>query len=90
MKRPQPLSTQLLPDVAWSKDLKWFITMHADHRGNVNHLSVSAQYGQGADKLYGHMATDVAPFDDLGEWIARLMVDAAVNCAEQLVLFSQP
>lgn len=90
MAKREPINTQLLHDRMWSKYLNWHVSLHVDHRGNVVNVSTSAQYGEAGNYLYGHAQQDTNPFDDLVEVIRTTMVDAAVKCSEQLVLFHQP
>lgn len=90
MKRQNPLQTRLLNGVEWSRDLRWRVTMNCDHMGNVTGIDTMATYGYFPNETHGHASQRVNPFDDLGTIIGTLMVDAAVHCSEQLVLFHEP
>lgn len=90
MAKREPLSTQLLHDAVWSKDIGWTVCLTCDNRGNVTRVQTTASYGRGPDYLFGHAAENVAPFDDLPDIIGATMLDAALTCSDQLTLFPRP
>lgn len=86
--RPR-LTTQLLKGAEWSRDLRWYVNLRCDHRGNVFYLDVTAQYGREGQYTYGHFGRPVGPFDDLSTLVQGGMVDAACMCSDQLTLFNE-
>lgn len=80
------IGTQLLDGQEWSKHLRWTVTMHTDHRGNVLRAHALCTYGHNADAPAGYAQVAVGPFDILSDVLRFLMIEAATTLSEQLVL----
>jgi hypothetical protein len=90
MAAREPLTTQLLHGVQWSRDLTWRVTLVTDARGNVHEVQSMCLYGHFPNQTVGHASQKVDPFDDLADVVSTTMVDSAISCFDQLVLFNQP